>query len=106
MKNRLTTNRQFNSLPNDEILDLTKFKALNGTPNQKFVKRMEENIVGKEEKAGYHHFLLFQQFFSKGFFPRVVYARDCVVIMVYQFSTIDLGKFLRSVIDEWNIKGL
>ena len=30
-----------------------------------------ENIVGRGENAG--------EMFSKGFFPRVVYSRDCVV---------------------------
>ena len=36
-----------------------------------------ENIVGKGEKAGYQHFLLFPQCFQKGFFLRVVKSRDC-----------------------------
>ena len=43
-----------NSLPNDKILDVTKFKA-------------EYNTLGKGENAGYQHFLLFQQCFPKPF---------------------------------------
>ena len=40
-----------------------------------------ENIIGKGENAGYQHFLLFQQCFSKAFFSRYVKSRDsdCVV---------------------------
>ena len=45
----------------------------------KFVLDKTENIVGKEENAGYQHFLLFPQCFPKGFFFRVVKIRDCVV---------------------------
>ena len=39
-----------------------------------------ENFVGKGENAGYQHFLLFPQCFSKFFFffLRVVKSRDCV----------------------------
>ena len=44
-----------------------------------FVLEREENIVGKGGNAGYQHFLLFPQCFQKGFFPRVVKSRDCVV---------------------------
>ena len=38
-----------------------------------------ENTVGKGENAGYQHFLLFPQVFSKAFFFRVIKSRDCVV---------------------------
>ena len=38
-----------------------------------------ENIVGKGENAGYQHFLLFPQFFSKGVLLGVVKSRSCVV---------------------------
>ena len=38
-----------------------------------------ENSLGKGENAGYQHFLLFTQFFSKAFFLRVVKSRDCAV---------------------------
>ena len=55
-----------NSLPNDKILDLSKFKALaddriNATKKLKFVLGMVENILGK----GYQHFLLFPKCFQK-----------------------------------------
>ena len=38
-----------------------------------------ENIVGKGENAGYQHFLLFPTMFSKAFFLRILYTRDCVL---------------------------
>ena len=46
-----------NSLPNDKVLDLSKFKALaddkiNATKKSRFVLRMVENIFGKGENAG------------------------------------------------------
>ena len=34
------------------------------------------NIVVKEEKADYQHYLSFPTMFSEGFFPRVVWSRD------------------------------
>ena len=48
----------FNSLPNDKILDLSKFKAFADdkvilTQKFKFVFGKVENIVGKGENAGY-----------------------------------------------------
>ena len=62
-----------NSLPNDEILDLSKFKGFADdkiilTQNLKFVLGRVENTVGKGENAGYQHFLLFPQCFQKCFF--------------------------------------
>ena len=65
----------FNPLPDDKILGLPKLKAfaglkLNVTQNIKVVFQRIENIVGKEENAGYQHFLLFPNVF-KGFFPPV-----------------------------------
>ena len=36
---------------------------MNVTKELKFVLGKEENIVGKGENAGYHHFLLFPQSF-------------------------------------------
>ena len=66
----------FNPLPDDEILDLSKLKAFaedksNVTQNIQFVFERIENIVGKEENAGYQHFLLFPQCFQKAFYSRV-----------------------------------
>ena len=60
----------FNSLPNNRILDWSKFEALaddkiNVTEKLKFVLGRVENIMGKEENSGYQHFLLFPQCFPK-----------------------------------------
>ena len=53
-----------NSLPSDNILNQSKFKAfaddnINVTQKLKFVLEKTENIVGKGENAGYQHFLFF-----------------------------------------------
>ena len=58
------------SLPNDKNLDQSKFKAftddkINVAQKLNFVLRRIENIVGKGENAGDHHFLLFPQCFQK-----------------------------------------
>ena len=55
-----------NSLPNDKILDYSKFKAFADKKvivTQKFGLGRVENITGKGENAGDQHFLLFQQYF-------------------------------------------
>ena len=57
-------------LPNNEILDWSKFKAfeddiINANQNLKFVLGRVDNIVGKGENAGYQHFLLFPKCFQK-----------------------------------------
>ena len=62
-----------NSLPTDKILGYSKLKTftddkINATQKLKFVMAWAENIVGKEENAGYQHFLLFQQFFESFLF--------------------------------------
>ena len=64
MKVRLT------SVPNNEILDLSKSKAfandkISITQKLIFVSVWIENIVGKGENAGKQHFLLFSQYFNK-----------------------------------------
>ena len=69
------TAQDLNPLPDDKILDLTKLKAfaddkLNVTQNIKGVFHRIENIVGKEENAGYQHFLLFPQCFQRAFSSR------------------------------------
>ena len=74
----------FNSLLNNKISDLTKFKAFPDnkmilTEKLKFMLERVENIVGKGENAGYQHFLLFPQCFQKLIFSRGVKNRDCVV---------------------------
>ena len=65
------------------ISQSTKLKALaddkvNATEKLKFIFGRIENIVGKEENAGYLHFLLFLQF-SKGLFFKINESWDCVV---------------------------
>ena len=62
--------RSFNPLPNDNILVRSKLKAfaddkLIGIQNALFVLDKIENIVGKEENAGYQHFLLVLKCFQK-----------------------------------------
>ena len=57
-------------LPNDKILDLSKFKSftddnLNVYQKLKFAFGRVENIVGKGENAGYQCFLLSPQCFQK-----------------------------------------
>ena len=57
------------SLPNNKILDQSKFKSLaydimNVTKELKFVLGMVENILGKGVKVGYQHFLRFPTVFS------------------------------------------
>ena len=59
-----------NPLSDDKILRLLRLKAsaddnINVTQNVKVVFPWIENIVGKEENAGYQHFLLFPQCFQK-----------------------------------------
>ena len=59
------------TLPNDKILDWSKFKSHAGykidvTQNLKFVLERNENILGKGENAGGQHFLLFPKCFQKG----------------------------------------
>ena len=58
----------FNSLPNDKILDCSKLKAfaddkINVTQKLMFQVRRVQNIVGKGENFGHHHFFLFPQVF-------------------------------------------
>ena len=54
------------SLPNNKFLDLSKLKALADdkilvkvTDKMIFFSGKVENILGKEENAGYQHFLIF-----------------------------------------------
>ena len=58
------------SLPNNKFLDWSELKAfadgkLNVALKQNIFLGLVENIVGKEENAGYQHFLLFPQCFQK-----------------------------------------
>ena len=59
-----------NSLPNDKMADLTKLEPFADNKinvNQKliFVLGRVQNIVGKGENAGFHHFLLLPQCFKR-----------------------------------------
>ena len=59
-----------NSLPNNNILDVTKLKAfvdnkLNDAEMMIFLYYRVENTVGKGGNTDYQHFLLFPQCFSK-----------------------------------------
>ena len=72
-----------NPLPDDKILGLPKLKAFadnksNVTQNNEVVLHRIENIVGKEENAGYQHFVLFPQCFQKAF----SFSSSKVVIVV------------------------
>ena len=65
----------FNPFPNNKIVDLTKLKGFADDKlnvANKMISHFDrvENTVGKEENAGYKHFLLFP--FSNAFFFRVV----------------------------------
>ena len=75
----------FNSLQNDKILDLSKWKAfankINLTEKLKFVVGRVENVE-KGENAGYQHFLLFSQCFQKTSFSRLLKA----VIVWYRLT--------------------
>ena len=64
---------RFNILPNDKFLDWSKLGAfaddkLNLTEKLKFVLGRVQNIVGKGENAGFHHFLCFPHCFQKASF--------------------------------------
>ena len=77
------------SLQNDKFLDWIKLKTF--AVNKFIVSKMIiyvsdrlEKIVGKEENAGYQHFLLFLQCLQKpSFFWRVVKIWDSVVKSKY-----------------------
>ena len=62
--------RILNTFPNNKMIDLPKFKAF--THDNSNVAKMATlfchkiaNIVGKEDVAGYQHFLVFPQCFQK-----------------------------------------
>ena len=66
-------NNSLNSLPNDTILNQSKFKAFAGdkiilTQKVKFVLGRVENIVVKGENAGFQHLLPFSTMFLRAFF--------------------------------------
>ena len=60
------------SLPNSRFLERSKLTAFadnksNVAEKLKFILERLGNIVGKEENAGYQHFLLFRKCFQKAF---------------------------------------
>ena len=68
----LSSGMGVNPLADNKILSLPKLKAfadnkLNVTQNVKVFFHRIENIVGKEENAGYQHYLLFPQCYHKAF---------------------------------------
>ena len=68
----MTANLGINPLLDDKVLGLQKLKAFaddksNVTQSIKVVFHRIENSVGKEENAGYQHFVLFPQCFQKAF---------------------------------------
>ena len=70
----------FNSLPDDKILNRSKLKAftddkINVALTTIFLFKWVENIVGKGENVGYHHFLLFPLCFQKASSSGI---RNCV----------------------------
>ena len=82
-----STGLWFNPLPDDKNLGLPKLKAFaddksNVTQNIKVVFHRIEKIVGKEENAGYQHFLLFPQCFHKAFFSS---ASKVVIVIKISF---------------------
>ena len=78
------TRNVLNSLPNDKILDLSKFKAfadsqISLTQKLKFVLGRVENIAGERRKFWLPAFSPLPIIFSKAFFSRCVKRQDCVV---------------------------
>ena len=74
----------FNLLPNGKFLDWSKLQELaddkiNVTEKIKFCIGKGRKHVGKRRKCWSPAFSPFPTMFSKGFFPRVVKSRDCVV---------------------------
>ena len=70
------------------MLDRSKFKAhaddkINAIQNLNFVLGRVENILGKGENTGYHHFLLFPKCFQKAPFSSVVQSWYCAVKRIH-----------------------
>ena len=71
---RLLKGKKLNFIPNDNFLDLPKFKAFRHLQTKKkkcslkqeFFLEWVENIAERGENAGYQLFLLFPQCFQKG----------------------------------------
>ena len=67
----------FTSLPNDEILESSKLKAL--ADNRTFQMKRYKTLWEKGRNASYQHFTPFHITLSKAIFFRVLKSRDCVV---------------------------
>ena len=76
------TEKPFNPLPDDKILDWCKLKQFADDNfkfdenSRKFSKRVE-NTMGKGEITRYEQFLFFQQCFQKACFPGVSKVSMC-----------------------------
>ena len=70
---------RINSLPNDKILEA--FADVKCNVGKLMISLFDEveNLVEKEENAGYQHFLLFPQCFPKPSSLGVVKSPDCMV---------------------------
>ena len=71
-----------NTLPNEYMLASSKLKAFAGNKRnaaEMIISVLDtvENIVGKEENAGYQHFLLFPQSFQKASFSGLLKSGLC-----------------------------
>ena len=100
----------FNSLPIDNISDLTKLTALaddkfNVVKMINFLLGRIENIEEKGENAVYQHFLLFPQCFQKATSAgllafRIVYERAMTQIPIFFLDTIILSSANAFNLDE------
>ena len=83
-----------NLFPDNKSLDWSRLKAfadnkLTVTQDIKVISHKIENIVGKEENAGYQHFLLFPQYFQKFFFLHCVKSRHRVLTHSHTMTPFD-----------------
>ena len=67
---------------------------INVTKKMKFALGQEENIVGKEENAGYQHFLLFLQRFQKTSFSGLLKVGIVCNRVEQLFSSINSNPFI------------
>ena len=84
-----------NSLPNDKILEWSKFKEF-ADDKIDFIEKLKvgwvrvENIVGKGENAGYQHFLLFHSVFKSPLFQgrlkSGLHGKELIYITAFQCS--------------------
>ena len=87
-----------NSLPKDKILDCVKLKAfaddkINLTQKLKLDLERVENISGKGENDGYHHFLLFPKCFQK---PSFSGSFSLICIVIYRVNPLPSDTTVKS----------